>query len=209
MKKKINLKFPICIQHDQMDCGPACLKIISKYYKKTFSLKYLRERCYLTREGVSLFDISKAAEDIGFRTLAIKVCFEDLSNKIPLPVIVHWKQKHFIVVYRITRNKIYVSDPARGIINYNHLEFKKAWETENGLGVVLVLETTPEFYEMQEIETKASLSYFMKYLKPYHKYLMQVVMGMVAGIFIGLLSPFISQLIVDYGIGSGNVKFVF
>lgn len=202
------IKFPAYIQHDQMDCGPACLKIISRYYRKTFSLKYLRDRCYITREGVSLFDIGRAAEDMGFRTLAIKVGFEDLIAKMPLPLVVHWKQKHFVVVYKITHNKIYVSDPAQGLITYKHKEFREAWEMPNGVGAVLVLEPTPEFYDQEDTETKASMRHFMKYLKPHHKYLAQVIVGMVAGIFIGLLSPFISQAIVDFGIGSGNIKFI-
>ncbi len=202
------LQFPSYIQHDQMDCGPACLKIISKYYQKTFSLKYLRDRCYITREGVSLFDIGRAAEDIGYRTLAIKVGFEDLMQKMPLPLVIHWKQNHFVVVYKINRSKVYISDPAQGLVNCTHKEFKEAWEMHNGLGTVLVLETTPEFFEVEEVETKASILHFMKYLKPYHKYLAQVVVGMVAGILIGLLSPFISQSIVDFGIGSGNIQFI-
>ena len=202
------IQFPSYIQHDQMDCGPACLKIISKYYKRTFSLKYLRDRCYITREGVSLFDIGRAAEDIGFRTLAIKVGFEDLMQKMPLPLVVHWKQHHFVVVYKISRTKVFVSDPAQGLISYKHNDFKEAWEMANGLGTVLVLETTPEFFEIEETDTKASIRHFMKYLKPHHKYLAQVIVGMVAGILIGLLSPFISQSIVDFGIGSGNIQFV-
>lgn len=204
----MNFNFPTYIQHDQMDCGPACLKIISKYYDKTFSLKYLRDRCYITREGVSLFDIGRAAEDMGYRTLAIKVGFEDLITKMPLPLIVHWKQQHFVVVYKVTRSKVYISDPAQGLISYTYADFKEAWEMSNGLGTVLILETTPEFFEQAEEDTKASLRHFMKYLKPHHKYLGQVIVGMVAGILIGLLSPFISQSIVDFGIGSGNIKFV-
>jgi ATP-binding cassette subfamily B protein len=191
-----------------MDCGPACLKIISKFYNKTFSLKYLRERCYITREGVSLFDIGRAAEDIGFRTLAIKVHFDDLKNKMPLPAVVHWKQKHFVVVYKITKKKVYVSDPAQGLIDYKHKEFREAWERKNGLGTILVLETTPELSAQEDNETKASLFHFLKYLKPYHKYLAQVIVGMVAGILIGLLTPFISQSIVDFGIAGGNMKFI-
>ncbi len=86
-----NFIFPSYIQHEQMDCGPACLKILAKHYGKTFSMKHLRDACYITREGVSLFDIARAAESIGFRTLAIKISFEDLQKKMPLPVIVHWK----------------------------------------------------------------------------------------------------------------------
>jgi len=204
----MTFNFPTYIQHDQMDCGPACLKIVSKYYSKTFSLKFLRDRCYITREGVSLFDIGRAAEDIGFRTLAIKIHFDDLQNKMPMPIIVHWKQKHFVVVYKITKKRIYVSDPAQGLINYNHKEFREAWERTGGSGAVLVIETTPELFEQEDNETKASLFHFLKYLKPYHKYLAQVIVGMVAGILIGLLTPFISQSIVDFGIGGGNMKFI-
>ena len=166
-----SILFPSYIQHDKMDCGPACLKIISKFYQKNFSLKFLRDRCYITREGVSLFDIGRAAEDIGYRTLAIKVQFSDLQTKMPLPVIVHWQQRHFVVVHKVTRKKVFVSDPANGLINYTHAEFCEAWETHNGTGAVLVMETTPEFYGQEDNETKASLRHFVKYLKPYHKYL--------------------------------------
>lgn len=125
---RTKIRFATYIQHDQMDCGSACLKIVSKYHNKTFSLKYLRDRCYITREGVSLFDIGRAAEDIGYRTLAIKVQFADLQNKMPLPVVVHWKQNHFVVVYKISRTKVYVSDPGQGLISFNHKEFCDTWE---------------------------------------------------------------------------------
>jgi len=208
LKRNISLRFPSYTQHDAMDCGAACLKILAKYYKKTFSLKYLRDKCYITREGVSLFDIGRAAEDIGFRTLALKINFEDLKNKIPLPVIVHWRMKHFVVVYKITGKKVFVSDPASGLVTYSISEFRESWEVANRLGSMLVLETTPEFYQMDDIETPHSLRHFLKYLKPHHKYLAQVMVGMLAGILIGLLQPFISQAIMDFGIGAGNMKFI-
>ncbi len=146
----MRLKFPSYIQHDQMDCGAACLKITAKYYNKTFSLKYLRDLCYVTREGVSMFDIGRAAETIGFRTLAIKVSFNDLRDKMPMPLIVHWKQEHFIVVYKITKKKVYVSDPGKGLIDYTHEDFKAAWETPTGLGNVLILETALQDYKMNK-----------------------------------------------------------
>ena len=113
----------------------------------------------------------------------------------------------FVVVHKITNRKVYISDPAQGLTHYNHKEFREAWEMCNGLGTIMILETTPEFHNMNEMETRASFSHFMKYLKPHHRYLGQVIVGMVAGILIGLLSPFISQSIVDFGIGSGNIQF--
>lgn len=200
--------FPYYIQHDQMDCGATCLKIIAKFYNKSLSLKYLRDLCFVTREGVSLFDIAKAAEAIGFRTLAIKINFEDLKDKMPLPIIIHWKQKHFVVIYKITKSKVYISDPLSGLITYSHKTFRFAWEINNDLGYVLVLETTPEFYSLENLEQKYSFNYFLRYLKPYHQYLIQVLIGMFAGILISVFTPFISQSIVDFGIGSSDLDFV-
>ncbi|HLT07241.1 MAG TPA: peptidase domain-containing ABC transporter [Cyclobacteriaceae bacterium] len=205
---RTGFRFPTYIQHDIMDCGPACLKIIAKYFGKTFSMKYLRDLCYITREGVSLFDIGRAAEEIGLRTLAIKVAFDDLEKKMPLPLIVHWKQSHFVVVYKISKRKVFISDPAYGLIDYSHLEYRASWEQENGLGAILILETTPEFNNRLNNETSGSFVHFLKYMLPYQKYLLQVLLGMIAGILIGVLTPFISQSIVDFGIGTGNIKFV-
>jgi ATP-binding cassette subfamily B protein len=191
-----------------MDCGPSCLKIIARYFGKTVSLKSLRDNCFVTREGVSLFDIARSAEELGFRTLSVKADLNDLVTKLPLPLIAHWKQEHFIVVYKVTGNKIYVSDPAVGLSEYSHQDFTNSWLTEFNWGGILVLEPTPEFFEIASSETSSSITYYFRYLKPYKKYLLQLLAGMVVTILIGLITPFISQSMVDYGIGAGNVKFV-
>jgi ATP-binding cassette subfamily B protein len=191
-----------------MDCGPACLKMIAKHYGKTLSMKYLRDKCFITREGVSMFDIGQAAENIGLRTLALKLTFEDLRDKMPLPLIAHWKDKHFLVVYKITNKKVYVSDPAAGLLNYTHKEFCDAWYKDANLGAALLIETTPDFDAVLDVETSSSLKYFRRYLKPYHKYLFQVIIGMLVGILIGIMSPFISQSVVDFGITGGNMGFI-
>ena len=200
--------FPSYIQHEQMDCGPACLKIIAEYHGKRYSLSYLRELCYITREGVSLFDIAKASEEIGFRSLAIKASLEDLVEKMPLPLIIHCQQRHFVVVYKTTRKFVYVSDPASGLLRYTHEEFRNSWEGADGLGYLLIVEPTPEFYKLEAIETSSSFQHFMKYLRPHHRYLIQVAIGMIAGILIGLVQPFLSQSIVDVGIGTGDLEFI-
>ncbi len=113
-------KFPIDIQYDAMDCGPACLKMIAAYYGKQYLLDGLRKRCNISREGVSLMGISRTAEEIGFSTFGGRFTFDQLAEKAPFPCIVHWKQNHFVVVYRITnkraKNLIHVADPGKGLI---------------------------------------------------------------------------------------------
>ena len=110
-----------------MDCGPACLKMISKHFGKYYSLPYLRDLCGITREGVSFLDLSYGAEKIGLHTLAVKTDIESLCSKVPMPCIIHWKNSHFIVVYHTTKSRVYVSDPAKDLLSYTHEEFKKGW----------------------------------------------------------------------------------
>jgi ATP-binding cassette subfamily B protein len=124
-----------------MDCGPSCLKMVAGFYRKNFSLETLRKRCYITKEGVSFLGLSEAADSIGFRTLGVKIPFSKLEENVPLPCIVHWRQKHFVVVYRIRNDKIWVADPAIGLIKYSREEFLANWSggLTDGEHIVLVL----------------------------------------------------------------------
>jgi len=119
-------KFPFFKQLDAMDCGPASLKIICKHYSKNFSMKFLRDKCGITREGISLKDISRVSEEIGLRTLPLKVTYEDLLKKVPLPCIIQWNYSHFVVLYKIKGNKVYISDPQIGLVTYNKEKFEYA-----------------------------------------------------------------------------------
>lgn len=211
-------KFPHYTQLDAMDCGPTCLRMVAKYYGKNYSLETLRERSYITREGISLLGTSEAAESIGFRTMGVKITFEQLVNEAPLPCIAHWKQEHFVVVYKITKNKngytIYLADPAEGLVKLTEQEFKKAWlstkEEGEEKGVCLLLETTPDFYaEEGEKQKKASFRFLFKYLRPYKKFLTQLFLGLLAGSLLQLIFPFLTQSIVDYGISNRDIGFVY
>lgn len=157
-------QFPWEYQMDAKDCGPACLKIIAKYYGKYYSLQYLRDLCGITREGVSFLDISYAAEKIGLRTVSVKATIENLTTRIPLPCIIHWDENHFIVVYNTKKGKIYVSDPAKGLLSYSEEEFKDRWYKENEeFGMLMVLEPMANF---KQIEANERIERFKKLRKP-------------------------------------------
>lgn len=110
--------FPFYKQLGQMDCGPTCLRMVAKHYGKNFSLQKLRDISGINKEGVSLFGISEVAEKIGFRTVGSRLSLEQLK-KTELPVILHWNQNHFVVLFKIksrSRKTIYsVADLAKGI----------------------------------------------------------------------------------------------
>ena len=104
--------FPFFYQHDSMDCGPACLRMIAKYYGRHYTIESLRQKCHISREGVSMLGISNAAEDIGFKTIGVHISYAQFKEEVPFPCIVHWRQNHFIVVYKIKKDKA-----KRNIIN--------------------------------------------------------------------------------------------
>lgn len=205
--------FPFFHQHDAMDCGPTCLKMIAQYHGRTFSLEKLRELCRISKEGVSMLGISMAAENIGFKTLGVHINFNQLKDEVPMPCIVHWKQNHFVVVYRIKRGKVYVADPAHGLIKYDIKEFLSCWiSTRNDdkpEGIALLLEPQPDFFKSDgETLDKTKFSFVLQYLKPYRKLVFQLLLGMLLGTLLQLIFPFLTQGIVDYGIGTNNLNFV-
>lgn len=211
--------FPKFTQLDAMDCGPTCLRMIAKYYGRHYSLETLRQHSFITREGVSMLGISDAAEYIGFRTSGVMISFEQLIKEAPLPCIVHWKQNHFVVVYNIEKDKkvghrIYVADPALGLVTYNEADFKKCWHStkkdEEEKGTALLLEPGPEFFDREDEKGthNRSLSYFLRYLSPYKSQLVQLVLGMLLVSILQLIFPFLTQSLVDVGIRDGNLSFI-
>lgn len=209
-------KFPFYKQLDAMDCGPSCLRMIARWYGKVYSLQYLREHSYITRSGVSMLGISDAAESIGFRTGGYRMNFEQILE-VPLPFVAHWNGNHFVVVYHIRKKgkrfEVCVADPANGLLVYDRAEFEKFWcstEKEGECqGHILALEPTPDFYTHESVEGhKLKIGYLLNYLRPYRSYFIQLALGMLTGSIISLIFPFLTQSIVDVGIGTGNLPFI-
>ena len=219
-------KFPFYHQHDAMDCGPACLRMIAESYGKKHSLQHLRELSNITRSGVNLRGIGEAAESIGLRTMGIRTTFKKLCEKAQLPCIVHWRQVHFAVVYRIDKKApskkngykgqilVYVADPANGFIKYTEEEFKKNWisthQDGEEKGIAMLLEPTPYFYQAKPtIHEPMNLRFLIRYLNPFKKLMWQLLWGLLAGSLLLLIFPFLTQVIVDQGIGQRDIKFIY
>lgn len=207
-------------QRDSMDCGPTCLHMVAGYYGKWYPIQTLRQRCHITREGVSLLGICEAAESIGLRATGVKITWDQLRDEMPLPNIVHWNQKHFVVIHEIRtrrgRTIIKVADPASGLLEYDSKVFCKNWiqsDDNDPHGIALMLEPTPEFYRYENETEYAQEKWYgflhiIAYLRPYKSYIVQILLAMLTASFISLLIPLITQSVVDKGIGTGNLSFV-
>lgn len=214
-------KFPNYIQADSKDCGPTCLKIIAKHYGKILKIQDLRNYSETNRDGSNLLKLSDAAEKIGFRTVGAKLSLEKLQE-VPLPCILHWNKTHYVVLYAVKSRKskverMFISDPAIGLIEYSTEEFLKFWIGNNANetteeGIVLLLEPTTKFHQTEfdkEEENILGFSLLFKYLFPYKSFVIQLIIGLAAGSLLQLIFPFLTQSIVDVGVNTGNIRFIY
>ena len=211
-------KFLFSRQLDQMDCGASCLKMICGYYGKDYSIQYLRSKCGITRQGVSLNGICDAAEEIGLKSLPVSIGIDSLCNEVPLPCIVHWRQRHFVVVYKISRRFVWVADPGHGKIRYTHAKFLEGWlynkrivrEDENE-GYLILLEPSESFFTMDEPDKikKRGLSFLLPYLKKYRPQIIQLTGILLLASVVQLFLPLLTRALVDRGISKKNLNFIY
>ena len=208
-------KFPHYQQPDHKDCGPTCLKIVAKHYGKVVSLPEIRLLAETSRRGSNLLSLCDAAEKMGFRATGVRINYPTLVEEVPLPCVLHWSNHHYVVAYKVKKNKVYLSDPARGLMVVDQATFLTKWIGRNAdegtpEGIALLLEPTPTFYKNDwETEEKHSFSYLYKYLFRYKNLLFQLVLGLAAGSLLQLIFPFLTQSIVDVGIQNQDIGFIY
>lgn len=206
--------FPFYKQPDSKDCGPTCLRIIAKHYGKLISLQEIRSLSETTRSGSNLLKLSEAAEAIGFKTIGAKLDYKRLEHA-QLPLIVHWDKNHFVVVYRINKGKVYLSDPAYGLIQLSKEEFISRWiggnaTEESKEGIILLLEPTPRLNKSKwEHKDRRSLGFLFQYLFKYKSLIVQLGIGLLVGSLLQLIFPFLTQSIVDVGIQNQDIGFLY
>ena len=228
------MKFPLTIQLGARDCGPACLKMVADYYGQHYAIDFLREKCHITKVGVSMLGISEAAEAIGFHSVGAKMDIEQLKDIVQdVPAILHWNENHFVVVYKTPKpqktGNFYVADPDKGFVTYKEAEFKEHWmgndtdkQFESGfspngnlqetVGYTLLLEPTPAFYNQPKKEglrKKMDLKRIWKYFTPHKKTFIKLLLGMLISSGIVVVAPFLTKALVDKGINLHDINFIY
>ena len=206
----------VTFQHDTMQCGIACLKMICRHFGKEVSLSFLSKMCSCTNEGTSLLSISEAASTIGLKTASYKLSIYDL-RKIRTPCILYWNQNHFVVLYKIVNNKRYfIADPAKGRLLCGVKELETYWTyrdtSHNAKGIVMCFYPTKKFYLLRNHSSvngnEHSLKFLFGYVNKYHRYFGQVLLGLLLSSILQLVLPFLTQAIVDVGIKNENIGFI-
>lgn len=210
--------FPHYFQLSSNDCGHTCLQIICKYYGKYYDLEYIKRITGTNKAGVTAYDLIKASERLGYKSIPFSISYYKFRSLVPLPCIVHWQDSHFIVVYKITKKHVFVSDPAIGLKKMSLKEFANGWLKNNNSdnttkrGMVIVLEPTPAFYSDNTSSRNTSyidgLKYVWSYIKDYKKSIIHISILILLISFINSIFPILTQSIIDTGIPSRDYSFI-
>ncbi|MCC7453136.1 MAG: ATP-binding cassette domain-containing protein, partial [Crocinitomix sp.] len=203
-------------QLDGRDCGPTCLRIIANFYGRKVSLEKLLNLSETTREGSSIKNITDAAKLIGFKTMGVRISYDQLKSGIPLPCIIFWQQRHFVVVYKVKNDQIWIADPAHGKIKIHKNELIKNWighdaDDQLKAGITLLLEPTEQLKtkEPDDVSDSLKLSFLWKYFFIHKRLLIQLFIGLLAGSLLQFLVPYLTQSVVDIGIQHNDIHFVY
>ena len=204
--------FPNERQPDKVNSGPICLKLLAKHYGKFYSLSFFRNKCGIKDENASLIDLSYAAESIGLKTRSLECTLDDFSRTVPMPCIVHWKKEYYVIVYKIHKNKVYVSDPVKGRVSYSLADFDTHWaKNEQGLGKLLLVEAGADFKQREigeRLERRKNLQNILGYFLPYRSSFANLIAVMLIVTVLEAFLPFISKAVIDVGIQTQDLKFI-
>ncbi|MDE6332049.1 MAG: hypothetical protein K2L80_05555, partial [Muribaculaceae bacterium] len=210
------MRFPFIKQHDSMECGVACLAMILQWYGLRTSLRSVADECPPTSEGVSLSALARTARRYGMDAVAARATVSELTGST-LPAIIHWRQNHFAVLYRVSGNgkRFYVSDPAKGLVCYKAAEFEAGWLSTASQGqpkgIALFLAPGKDFNSeagMADGGERRSFGFLMSYLRLYRRYFIHILAGLLLGCILQLIMPFLTQAIVDAGIKNSDIQLI-
>lgn len=213
-------KFPFYPQYDSMDCGAACLAMIAKFYGITLSRSKISDMCDITRNGVSLLEIKRAAKTIGLDAIGVSVSLDALKSNNPTPCIIHWNQRHFVVLYRMSKSwrakgqySFYISDPVFGRVKFSEKDFKKHWLHSNvnndGNGLLMYFNPHVDYTKEPAVKDNNQWKVLGRHFLRYKKNFLQLGIILIIGLIIQLIFPFLTQLIVDIGIGDKDLSFIY
>ena len=193
-----------------MDCGASSLAMVMMQFGVYRDISEIRERVGQAKNGISILDIEKAAETYHINTLPVSITFSELKERAPFPLIAHWHGEHFVVVNKVTRKYVHISDPASGNVKLKHETFIKGWIQNGSTAAAILFEPTMDFFSLDSnAAQKNNLGILWKYISPYRPYVWQLLIGLLFVSLINIALPFLTQRIVDHGILAKDLNFIY
>lgn len=206
--------FKIQIQYDAMDCGSASLQMVADHFGCSLPREKFSSICNTTPNGISFSAIKEAAEKIGLKGTGVALSIDELVKTKPLPAILHWNERHFVVLYRIThsdKKRVFkVADPSFGEVDFTEDEMREHWiRKDKGSGILMFFEKSNDFKELDNKDRWRGVQLLLGYFRRYKKELIKIALCVLIASCLQLVLPFLTQAIVDIGIGESNLRFIY
>jgi ATP-binding cassette subfamily B protein len=193
-------RFPLVRQSEAADCGAACLSMACKYFGLPGSLVRINEMAKISERGATLESLAAAADSVGLSAKGLKTTFRSLQH-MELPVIAHWKGRHFVVVYGVSADRVRIADPAKGFRKMDRDTFEAGWT-----GYCLAVAPNPRF--SGETETESPWRRFFRYLEPLRRHLADLLLAAFIMQALGLVPALVIQNILDRVVVHQSVNFL-
>lgn len=198
------MKYVLVLQHTQEDCGAACLASIAKHYGRNFSLNRVREAVGTGQLGTTLLGLRRGTATLGFHARSAVASPEliDRINNIPLPAILHWQGKHWVLLYGKRRDSYVIADPAIGIRYLSKSELLEGWSDRV---ILLVQPDSSRFYDQDE-DRPARMGQFLQRVMPYGVVLLEAIVCVTLIGLLSLVSPLFIQILTDEVLIQGDTQ---
>lgn len=206
MNLSFRKSFPLFWQAESTDCGPACLQMICHYYGKKHSQQFIKDNIDISRIGITVGDILRRSKELGFDSIVAQININQLT-KVKIPVILHWKSIHFVVLYKVKRTSegfvFFIADPSNGKISFKEREFKECFITDGEEGVAIIPYPTDKFYQYPVIKdvNKSQVAHdIFCYLWNHYGILTGAIILTIVSMACSWILPYLYQSIIDNGV---------
>jgi ATP-binding cassette, subfamily C, bacterial len=202
-----NMKYSHVLQHSEEDCGAACLATVARHYGRRFSLNYTREAVGTGQLGTTLLGLQRGATEIGFNATPVRTSVDVLDRmpELPLPAIIHWQGKHWVVLYGTKGKKMVIADPAIGIRYLSRRDLAVGWSD----WLMLLLQPDADRLATQRQDTTPTTQSFWQFgqrIWSHHRVLLPAIpLNLMLGL-LSLASPFLLQILTDDVLIRGDLK---
>ena len=183
-------KVPVIMQMEALECGAACLAMVSAYYEKWIPLEQVRLDCGVSRDGSNARNVMVAARSYGFEAKGYRMEVDAVKKLPAFPCIIHWNFDHFVVLDGFQGNKACLNDPARGTVKVSMEEFDEAFT-----GIVITLEPGESFQPSGK--PKSTLAFARKRLAGAGAAVAFVALTTIIAYLFDVINPVMSRIFYD------------
>jgi hypothetical protein len=187
------VRVPTVLQMENTECGAACLAMVLAHFKRHVPLERLRVECGVSRDGSNAKNLLQAARSHGMDARGFRLETHELHS-LPLPLILYWEFRHFVVLEGRKGDTFFINDPASGPRRIDAEEFDAAFT-----GVALRLEPAEGFTPSGR--GPSLIKGLLKRVAPMKGALFFIIAASILLAAPGLIIPSLARIFVDEVLG--------